>query len=123
MTDSRTKNAKQFDRLSFKCAGGKFKCGHVYVSSVCRDAVCGSDVDIRLLLKRHVRGDWEILPDSEKRKNEEYFSHSGTGGILKSLYQLPGGDKIAIMTSVKHMETAVFLTSENARLKDIFEGV
>lgn len=121
MTDSGAKRAKKFERLSFKCAGGKFKCGRVYVSSVCRDAICKCGADIRLILQRHATGDWGILPESERRKNDERLSYSR--GVLKSFYIIPGGGKIAVMTSVERMETAVFLVGENARLASAFEGI
>ena len=65
--------------------------------------------EIRLLLDRHVRGDWGDLCPEDRRANEDALRH---GQRLLSSYRLESGEKLWVITAGDRSETTVLTPGE-----------
>jgi hypothetical protein len=85
-----------------------FRVGNLYMTPGARDALAGADV--LEYVRRHARGDWGIVCESDKRANEQALK---TGARLLSAYLLPDGTtRIWVITESDRSSTTVLLPDE-----------
>lgn len=65
-------------------------------------------IDIRVLLARHVAGDWGELTNDDKKANEDAVRD---GSRILSSYKFPAG-KVWVLTEADRSSTCVLLPSD-----------
>ncbi len=64
---------------------------------------------LRLLLDRHVRGDWGDVCEDDKKANEAALKH---GARLLSSYTTESGEKLWVITEASREQTTVLTPGE-----------
>jgi hypothetical protein len=87
-----------------------FYLGEIVATPGALEALSKADKDIGLeYINRHVTGDWGELCDEDKQVNQEALVH---GYRLMSVYELPTGVKIWIITEADRSVTTILLPEE-----------
>ncbi len=86
---------------------GKFPCGRLLATPGVLAAV--SRIEINRAIGRHLRGDWGILCESDKRLNDHAVK---SGDRLLSAYEDRNGRKFWIITEADRSATTVLLPEE-----------
>lgn len=86
---------------------GKFPCGRLLATPGVLAAV--SRIEINRAIGQHLRGDWGILCDSDKRLNDQALKD---GDRLLSAYEDRNGRKFWIITEADRSATTVLLPEE-----------
>lgn len=78
------------------------------------DALAQAGTDARLYLDRHFAGDWGDLDEHDRRVNQEAMipDEDGNLGRIMSVYVLPGGATIWIITEADRSRTTILLPEE-----------
>ena len=64
---------------------------------------------LRLLLDRHVRGDWGDVCEDDREANEEALKH---GSRVFSSYIIESGEKLWVITEASRQQTTVLTPGE-----------
>jgi hypothetical protein len=86
-----------------------FHPGRLLVTPAASAALRASGVPVISVLLRHICGDWGDMPDAEWQQNDLSI---GTGLRLLSVYNLPGGERLCMITEWDRSSTAVHLTGD-----------
>lgn len=87
----------------------RFPLGALRITPGADNALVESGTSLCDLLTRHARGDWGDLCAEDKRVNEEALRK---GFRLLSAYDLPGGERLWLITDADRSVTTALLPSE-----------
>ena len=89
--------------------GPRFPMGNPVITPAAQAALDETGISGVLLLARHIHGDWGDLPVEDLAANELALL---TGQRLLSSYDLPGGDKVWIITEADRSVTTILLPDD-----------
>jgi hypothetical protein len=90
-------------------AGPRFRPGRIFATPAALEVIANARVPILDLLIRHVRGDWGDLAEDDRQQNELSVD---AGLRLLSVYRLPGGGAVWIITEWDRSATTILLPDE-----------
>lgn len=86
-----------------------FDPGRLLVTPAALAALRASGVPLITVLLRHICGDWGNLPEAESQQNDLSI---GAGFRLLSVYDLPGGERLCVITEWDRSGTSVQLAGD-----------
>lgn len=86
-----------------------FKLGQVVATPGAIKTMQQADQDPLALISRHVVGDWGTVPDEDKLENDLSVQQ---GFRILSAYELPGGEKIWLITEADRSATTLLRPDE-----------
>jgi len=89
--------------------GALFPFGAINVSDGVARLLGETRADVATYFRRHLTGDWGVLEAEERALNDRAVN---TGGRIHSAYDLPGGQRICIITEADRSVTTIFLPEE-----------
>ncbi len=87
----------------------KFSLGHVVATPGALETLNDAGITPLDLLGRHARGDWGDMTQEDLQANEQAIQE---GSRIFSTYELPGGEKIWIITESDRSSTCLLLPEE-----------
>lgn len=89
--------------------GAKFDLGALVITPNAISQLQFAHISALDLLRRHAHGDWGILPSEDQGMNEEALHNSGR---LMSVYPLPTGEKVWIITEWDRSVTTILMPED-----------
>jgi len=87
----------------------KFPFGQVVITIGCKAHMDSLQANPHHFLQRHISGDWGILDEEDRQRNDEAVVH---GSRILSRYQLSDGENIYIITEHDRSYTTIMLCDE-----------
>lgn len=87
----------------------RFPLGRIVATPGAVEALEEAGENPGIFIKRHVAGDWGDVDEQDRRGNEWSLTH---GFRLLSVYTLPTGTKLWIITEADRSSTTILLPSE-----------
>ena len=87
----------------------KYPLGQLVATPGALDAMKEAEVSFLPYIRRHLEGDWGDISPEDASENELSLEH---GFRLLSAYNLPGGDRIWIITEADRSATTILLPEE-----------
>jgi SAM-dependent methyltransferase len=91
-----------------------FKLGAVTVTPAARAALDAAGTDLAAFLARHQAGDWGEVGERDRAESEFALASERAIYAPSSVYRLPGGTEVLIMTAADRAWTCVLLPDEYA---------
>jgi hypothetical protein len=92
-----------------------FHPGRLLVTPAAFAAMRANRVPLVGILLRHVCGDWGSVPQAECRQNDLSVD---AGLRLLSIYDLPGGEQVSVITEWDRSNTAIQLSGDRRLLHE-----
>ena len=81
-----------------------FHPGKLLITPVALAALCENGIPVISVVLRHVAGDWGIVSDNDKQQNDLSIV---TGLRLLSVYRLPDGNRVIVITEWDRSNTTI----------------
>jgi SAM-dependent methyltransferase len=92
----------------------RFALGEVTITAGARAALDAAGADVAVLLERHRAGDWGKVDEQDRAESEFALASDRAIYAPSSVFQLPGGAEVLIMTAADRAWTCVLLPDEYA---------
>lgn len=101
-------------RIPERTAVPRFDLGATLLSQGAAAVLAASGLAADTFFARHAAGDWGAVEDFDRLGNEFALAHGITRFLIQSVYPLPGGEVLIVMTTPDRRRTAMLLEHELA---------